>query len=280
MITTLGKKHILSYIAGLAPSIGQSIAIGVGTAPASLNDTALALEVDRVPVTSVSIDPVTNKVVFKGTIPPGVDIAISEMGLWFSEGDADSYLVATFDDFQEPWMGGEAVASTISRFGNTLYNLPISGTTEASASLQLNALDMSGFFGPRDVWTIGLYKTGAAYVSVTLRLFSGTSGSDYADIQFFPSSPPATGYIVASALSGNATVVGDFNPSAVTEYKVIVKPQSGNSISGSVGLDVINATNAIDDREGSILVARSNITTFKTSAATPTDVEYELGVAL
>lgn len=278
MITTLGRRHILSYMAGLAPTVAQSIAIGVSSTPPTLGDTSLGLEVDRFPVSSVSIDPLTNKIIFKGTAEAGTDISVSEIGIWSSEGTNDSYLVATFDDFQESWEGGEIVESVNSRFGSSLLNVAITGATPVTVNSLLNPTDISPYFGPNDKWTIGLRKTGAASVGVTLRAISPSGG--YADLNFYPSRTTATGYLISSVNASAAQVTGLFDPASVVEYQVIVTPVAGNVTTSTIGLDIINATNAPEDRNGSVLVARSTISTFKTTSASPTDVEYELGVTL
>ena len=278
MITTLGKTHILSYLAGLSPAIAQSISVGVGSAAPSAGDTSLHLEVDRLSITSTAIDPVTNKIIFKATLPSGTAVLISELGLWSSDGESDAYLAATFGDFDEPWEGGAVEESEHSRFNSTLYNLSISGATPVTANLLTDSMDLSDFFGPRDRWTLGLYKTGAAPVKVALRLIS-TPGA-YADMNFFPTNNSSTGYIIASTNAGDATVTGAFDPSSVTSYEIIVTPAAGNAISSVVGLDVISVSNAPEERGGSVLVARHLVTPFRTSPESPTDVEFELGVGI
>ena len=79
LITKFGKRYLTQYLAGQSNTNLKDIAIGIGSTPASVNDTQLGFEFYRSPVTMSSIDIQTSSVtgvstygvVHKTTIPAG-----------------------------------------------------------------------------------------------------------------------------------------------------------------------------------------------------------------
>lgn len=86
MITTVGKQVIVNYFGGQVPTIGDTLALGTGTTAASVNDTALATEVTRVKVTSISADTANARIIFKAVVPPNAIPLIKEVGLYSTRG--------------------------------------------------------------------------------------------------------------------------------------------------------------------------------------------------
>lgn len=281
MITTLGKTAIRAYIAGLAPSIGQTLAVGIRNNAPAVGDTQMGFEVARVPVTSVSLDPSTNKIVFKGTMDSADAVKVYEIGLWSSEASEDSSLVLGFDDFDEAWEGdvvGFSEATATSRIGTSLMDMTVTDATSKVATYPIESTDMSTYLGPDDSWAIAFNKAGTANLTVKLKLTSG-DGAGSLEFNFFPSNVSAAGYTFGSALVKNATVTGSFDPSAITQFDVTVAPVAGNAATSTIQLDGVVATNASYERNGSVLVARALVSpVFSTNTATPTDLEYELEV--
>lgn len=280
MITALGKLQIKSYIAGLSPAVGQSIAIGIHTTPPSLSDNRMGFEVVRTPVTSVALDPVTNKIIFKGTLDQADLIRVSEIGLWSSSEARDSEMILEFDDFDESWEGTqhEFAESGSSRIGSSFMNMSVTDATAKAATYYIPTTDMSHILGPDDEWTVALNKTGSAALSVKLKLSSPEGSLEF---NFFPSNTNATGYLFGNRPVKTAQSVGTFDPARVEQFDVTVTPAAGNATASTVQLDSVIATNAPSERDGSILVARSIITpAFTTSSTSATDVEYELEVSV
>ena len=116
MITKFGKRFLVSYLAGNTDFTSKELALGIGnTAPNSKgNDTKLAFEFYRVPITLGSIDisqtgtdvdgdPVFSYVaIFQGTIPQDVSGVISEIGLYpsgrASQVKYDSKFITSFEN--------------------------------------------------------------------------------------------------------------------------------------------------------------------------------------
>lgn len=280
MITTLGKGLIRAYIAGLAPSIGQSISVGIRNNVATLADTQLGFEVARVPVTSVSLDPVTNKVIFKGTMESANALKVYEIGLWSSLGEDDSMLVLGFDEFDEGWSGDVSAwqeAPTVSRIGTSVMSIAIAANTVPKViTYPVDAMDLSPFLGSDDSWTIAFSKSGAANVTIKLKM---TSALGTSEINFFPSNTTATGYLFGTALIKDSVTTGEFDPSAVEQFDLSVIPAAGNATASTIQLDGVQASNAPSERAGSVLVARAVVSpVFSSPSSSSTDLEYELEV--
>lgn len=299
MITNLGKQHIRSYLAGLSPSIGQSIALGVRSTTPTAGDTAMAFEVVRVPVTSVALDPTTDKIIFKGTVESANALNVHEVGLWSSSNDDDSMLVLGFDEFDEMWDGdvaGYVEDAPTSRIGTSLMNMTVTNATPKIASYRISEGDFTGMLGPDDRWSIAFNKVGTAAVNIKLILRSGGDeiidpedgemdeedlGNGRMEITFFPSNITAAGYTFGTAEVKDAVSYGAFDPADVTRFDLVVVPASGNSATTTIQLDGVVADNAPSEREESILVARALVSpAFTTDSATATDVEYEMSVTL
>lgn len=264
------------------PAIAQSLAVGIRNNAPTVSDTSMGFEIIRIPITNVSLDPITSKIVFKGTIDDGVAYNIQEVGLWSSIPESnDSQTILTFDDAFEFWDGdvNEFVYSpTVSRVGTSLLDIIVSGVIQKNITNEINETDYSSVLGPDDTWALALNKVGAAAVNVKL-LLESASGS--LEMSFFPSNTTATGYLFATALVKNSVTVGTFDSTQVTNITVKVIPAAGNAIAGSVQLDGLVATNHPSERDDSILVSRSLITpAFTTSTTGSVDVEYELEVTI
>lgn len=281
MITTLGKQHIRSYLAGLSASVGQSLALGIRPTPATASDTEMGFEVIRVPITSVALDPMTDKIVFKGTMESANALNVYEVGLWSSTNDDDSSLILGFDEQDEAWEG-DVVDYTedtpLSRIGTTLMNMTVTDASPAVAIYPVEEGDLTGMLGPEDKWSIAFNKVGTAALNVKL-IIRSLNGS--LELKFFPSDITAAGYTFGTTFVKDGISAGSFEPSEVTQFDIIIQPAAGNAATSTVQLDGVVADNAPSERDNSVLVARSLVSPhFSTDTAMETDVEYELSVTL
>lgn len=240
----------------------------------------MGFEIVRTPVTSVSLDPATNKVIFKGTFERADNIRVSEIGLWSSSESVDSETVLMFDEFDESWSGvnHSFVESAASRIGTSFMNLSVTNATAKDAVCFIQSTDFSHLLGPDDEWSVALNKTGAASLTVKVKLSSSTGSLEF---NMFPSNTSATGYLFGNAAVKNAVQVGSFDSSSVEEISVSAVPAAGNATASTVQFDSLIAANAPSEREGSVLVARALVSpVFTTSSSSPTDVEYEMEVVV
>lgn len=274
MITELGKNHIRQYLAGIAPTIGQYIAVGTRPVTPSTSDTSMGFEVTRVEVTGTSVDPTTDKIIFKSTLESGNDAKIYEIGLWYSPLNVDTGVMLNFEYQDMDWSGdlvdytGPAVAVP-HRVGSEGIMIQPGNTMSTTTDI----IDLSPWLGPEDEWILGMAAQGASSgTTVTLKVLS-TEGS-YMEIPF--AFPATTGpeYQFSTFNIKNATTVGAFNPAMVEGYELTV---TGGPT--WMTLDAVVANNAPAERDGSVLVARALIDPpFITDAEGSCDIEYELGV--
>lgn len=279
MITNLGRNHIRAFMVGVEASIGQGLAVGTNPVAPTVDDTDMGFEVARVQVSSVSIDPVTNKIVFKGTLNTDTQISVYEVGLW-SSATRESDLLLTFSEFEEEWTGDFTVVedAPLSRIGSSFINVDIADATAKTLTYQIEATDFSNYLGPDDRWTIALNKIGAASLTVRLRLVS-SQGS--LEMDFFPSNTNATGYMFASANLHTAVTTGTFDSTSVESFELTTAPVAGNVTASSVQFDGVEVSNAVSERNSSVLVARTLTNPpFITESGGDFDVEYEMEIVV
>lgn len=257
--------------------MAQSIAIGISNASANVNHTEMAFEVARVPVTASTIDPVTRKIIFKGTDPDLGALRVYEVGLCSGLADAgEVQLITDFNGINDTWTGGTEADSTNSRVGTTLMNAAVAAnTTPVTISAETSMSDMSDILGINDAWKIALHKSAATNITFTLRVYGGTG---YLDI-VFPATTE-TGYIFLKAIVNPANATAGFDVEDVTSLALIATPAAGNATACTVGYDAVIAENALSARGGDVLVARSTIAVYKTDGLAPLDIEYPFGVTL
>lgn len=83
MIVTSGKTVVLNVFSGQTGRIADKIAVGTGTTPAALTDTALATEAYRAPLTALSADTSNQRIIFKSVVPPGIVTGpVTEVGIF------------------------------------------------------------------------------------------------------------------------------------------------------------------------------------------------------
>lgn len=279
MITNLGRQYIRSYLAGLAPAIAQSISVGIRNSPLLTTNTEMGFEVARVPITSVSLDPETNKIVFKGTIEDSSSVNVYEIGLWSSTTEDDSSLVLTFSESDESWEGDvvDYVEDHVaSRIGSTLMEMTVVDAAPKVAIYPVSASDLAGMLGPEDQWSIAFNKVGTAPLNIKVVIRS-TDGS--LELPFFPSNITTAGYTFGSVTVKDGVSTGSFDPTDIEQFDIVVTPAAGNSATSTVQLDGVVATNAPSERENSVMIARSLVSpAFSTASSDATDVEYELSV--
>jgi hypothetical protein len=86
VIVNTGKTVLVNVFSGQGGRIADRIAVGTGTTPVALSDTALATEAFRVPLTSISADTANQRIVFKGVVTPGVVTnPVTEVGIFLGD---------------------------------------------------------------------------------------------------------------------------------------------------------------------------------------------------
>lgn len=271
MLTTEGKNVIKRYFGGQVSRIGGSIALGVGTTAATVADTQLAYEAIRLQVSSVNADLANNKIIFKGSLPPGVIGTIYEVGLYDSVNTASrTKLLSLVTPARGIWTNSTIVPDN-ARASLKTVKVDVTASSTKGADITGMSQDLSAF-AVTDRVAVAFYST-SNIASVRVRL--GTDASNYYEFLY---NAPAVGYNIMRAAISTATVTG--SPRWGLINYVSVRPTASAAGSGSIYFDSLSVednTTPIDN----ILVMRNVLTTPKTvDTALTTNIEMSLGIVV
>lgn len=229
MITANGRTFIKRYLAGQAGSMVGAISVGIGSTAASLNDTRLAFEFARVPVSVISYDFASDLLVFKGTLDESVSGKIYEVGIWTAEvntaaGNQGSQLITSFDSASESWTNGTYDTVTTRIGPDSLKHTPAASGNVSSvlSGLTLNFIDNSSL----DSFVMAYNVDNANTSSIELRF--RTDASNY---YRFTVSAPTAGYKFSVFTKGSAAVVGAPKWDDINEIEIVTTATSGGAAS-------------------------------------------------
>lgn len=133
MITNNGKAEFLRFVAGMVGQFGSGVALGIGNAAVTANDTRLDCETVRVPVGIRFVDYVNSQVIVKVTLPDSLAGTFYEVGLTEDYVFPRRRLVD--GSSEEVWSSGQIVP-TNARIGGTTLEISASpsGTQTATIS--------------------------------------------------------------------------------------------------------------------------------------------------
>lgn len=269
MITNGGKTTIKRFFARQVGQIAGSLALGVGTTAANVNDTRLQFEVVRVPITSISADIDNNRLVFKASLLPGLINTIYEIGAYSSAvSTVAGRNLNLLRDTPVAWTNGTLDVTNARAYGQALkIDYVANGTTNA----ELTGLgeDLSAF---KDVDSfVVAFHAGANLSSVRVRI-----GQDSANYFEFVVASTTAGYNIFRANKSTATKTG--SPTWENINYVAVRPSATAGGAGSIWFDGIRfEENPLEN--SNLLVARSILATPKVVDTTiNTDIEYSLGI--
>lgn len=271
MITSNGKRVVKRFLAGQVGQIAGSLSVGVGNTAANVNDSRLVYEVERINITSVSVDPDSDKIVFRAMLPPGRIKTIYEIALWNNPlSIANGRNLGIFAT-TTPWANATLSNANGRASQNTMQiNYVANGTTNAELA---GANEDLSIFSASDSLVIGYHAT-TNLSSVRVRL--GRDASNY--FEFVLPAATANAYNVARLALSAATVTGAPSWGAITY--IAVRPSATAAGAGSIFLDGIRVEqNAIN--EGNLMVARSVLATpYVVNQTTDNDIEYSLVVSV
>jgi hypothetical protein len=271
LITTEGKRLILRYLAGLAPNIGEVLAVGVSGVAANVADSALTFEIDRATISLKSPNYTTNQVIFKGTLPQEAIYKIYEVGLYSQAsnslaGEFASRILTTFDTSIENWTN-VTVDTTQQRTSVDAVRVDVG----ASATVNIRApaiLDLSGYTF-NDEFKLGFYKSTNNITNVTL-VFENQGGATLTRTIAVNALP--TGYNVIAFKKGDFTGTATWN--AITSYGLNIQ---ANATGGFLILDGIRVEDTDTPNLDYILVSHAVLgAPLSKDATAPYDVEYAL----
>lgn len=272
MITSNGKLQIKRFLAGQASSIASYIALGTGATAATVNDTRLGFEVVRTPILSISVDPNSDKVVFRTSLNPGVINTAYEIGLWGSAPtDEGRALSVVGSNLPVVWTNG-TLTNTNARANAMALKVDYVANGTTNAELTGFYEDLSRF---RDIDSLVVaYYATTNLSSVRVRL--GLDATNY--FEYVLPAPVANSYNIARLVRSAATKTGTPDWSAI-RYMAL-RPSATAAGAGSVFLDGVRIeSNALDN--GNLLVARTVLATPTVmDADISSDIEYALNVSV
>lgn len=236
MITKFGKRFITSYMANGLNFNQKDIAIGIGNAEATVNDTDMQFEFYRSGVFLGSSDIQTNTatgnttyaIVYKTTLPADVEGVISEIGIFptaaLQNTDYSSQYISSFEN-SYAWKDSEgeqpeSVITPTPKIGSSYFKVTAPSNSSKSYSLD-TVFDISGY-GVDDSLTIAFYQSDLNLDYVFVKFYS--SPTEYKEIRF-PASSQAGSKIMNAKLSSlfNST----FSSTGATDFSKITQIEVG-----------------------------------------------------
>lgn len=179
MITNIGKRHILNYMANKLPDRNRYIGIGIGSTAASTSDSKLEFEINKYKVYTSYIDYENNTIIMKAELPIQLSATITEIGLFPGSAALNAYdsKFITFFNNDIVWSNGTYIDnSNVSKINKTSFQITAnSGATVLAKSSGL-AVDMTGYSND-DSLSIAFYENDTNLDYIDLILYS--SDTDY-----------------------------------------------------------------------------------------------------
>ena len=292
LLTKYGKRFLTSYLAGAVNFNNKDIAIGIGNAAASVNDTQLSFEFYRSAVNLGSIDIQTDTntgtstyaVVYKTTIPTDIVGEIYEIGLFptGTQGNSDysSRFISTFENnlnwLDDSGNSATTVTTPTPRIGNTWFS--IAATANSSNKYNLaTTFDLSGY-SQNDSLTLAFKQQDTNLDYVFVRFYS--SSTDYYEIRFAGDSSLLNKVtsLELSNLYNSGYNSGSPDPTAIIKIAVGAKAKSTGAT--TVLLDGLRINDEDTFNTFSSIISRSVlITPIVKAFGREIDVEYRIGLS-
>lgn len=274
LITDEGKRLVLRYLAGQAPSLGGAIGLGVSAVAANAADIALGFEIERIPVDLRNADYTTDVVLFKGTIDQDTTFKIYEAGLWSTasnnlSGEFDSRLLTTFDLELEEWTN-VVVDTTANRTSVDAVRVDAAISSTTSPRLEVD-MDLSGY-SVNDTFLLAFSKPNNNISTIKMVFEDVISGGSLTLSKTVSSLP--SGYNVISFRKGDFVANGTVNWDNINSMGFDV---TAGGTAGYVILDGVRVEDTDTPNQDFILVSHTVLSSplEKTNVA-PMDVEYAL----
>lgn len=292
ILTKFGKRYITQYLAGQSPTSSKDIALGIGSTPATVNDTQLNFEFYRSEVNIASVDIQTNQttgestygVVYKTTIPVDVSGIINEVGLFPSitlgTTDFGSRAISSFEDNQS-WIdssGNYPSLVTVSSPKIGPYYMSIGAASSQSKNYFYDFnLDISGY-SANDSMTLAYHQSDLNLDYVFLRTYD--SNNNYYEIRY--PAENTIGYKVKSlslsSLYSSGFTSGIPDKTSIVKISVGVKAKSSGAT--TVLFDGLRINDEDTFRVHYGMISRSVLANVITkSLGKQMDIEYRLGLS-
>lgn len=294
ILTKFGKRYITQYLAGKNSSPDKDIAIGIGSASATVNDTQLDFEFYRSAVNLSSVDiqtsPLTGVstygVVYKTTIPVDVSGIINELGLFpsttFGTTDYASRSISSFED-SKLWIDSVGASPSLVMTSSPkigAYYLSIDAASSQSKNYFYDfSLDISGY-SANDSMTLAYYQSDLNLDYIYFRAYD--SNNNYYEMRY--PAENAIGYKVKSLklnnLYSSGFTSGTPDQNSIVKISIGVKAKSSGAT--NVLLDGLRINDEDSFRSDYGMISRSVLSPgnlITKSLGKQMDIEYRLGLS-
>ena len=179
IITTVGKRHILNYLANKITDRNRYIGIGIGTTATSQSDYKLNFEINKYQVYTSTVDYSTGTIIMKAQLPLQLAATISELALFpgvSTSRDADSRVITFFNN-DSFWTNGTFISdSANSKINNTSFQIASTGGTAVTATSTDIPFSLYGY-STDDSISIAFKQNDVNLEYIDISLYS--SDSDY-----------------------------------------------------------------------------------------------------
>lgn len=235
LITTIGKRHILDYLANKVTDRNRYIGIGIGSTTATVADYKLDFEIGKYKVYTSTVDYSSGTIIMKAELPLQLAATITEMALFPGFGTTRQYdsKVITFFNSDVSWSEGQYITdSAVSKINNTSYQITAtSGSTVTSVSSNLSIL----FTG---------YST---LDSMSFAFYQNDQNLDYIDFKFYTTDSDYYTYRLAGTTSVGLRIV---NVPLATLLATTTGSPTGSIAKVSIGVKAKTSTNTTVDFDG------------------------------
>jgi hypothetical protein len=236
IITTVGRRHILNYLANKVTDRNRYIGIGIGTAATSQSDYKLNFEINKYQVYTSTVDYSTGTIIMKAQLPLQLAATISELALFpgvSTSRDADSRVITFFNN-DSSWTNGTFVSdSANSKINNTSFQIASTGGTAITATSTDIPFSLYGY-STDDSISIAFKQNDVNLEYIDISLYS--SDADYYTYRIAGTSVIGHRVVEVPLVNFLATSTGDPKDSI---SKVSIKVKSNASTDTTVDFDGI-----------------------------------------
>jgi len=226
LITDLGRRTILDFLAGQNNSWSDFLALGTSAVPVTLSDRYLGFEFLRAPVAVKVADFNTDAITMKAEFYDPSAGWIYELGLFPTNGapesaDSTTTLLSAFNQEVEPWSAGVWNEVDFRLGSESLELATTTGTTLWAENMYYgSALSQ---YTPADILDLAYFTqdTNASLAGVRLH----TDENNYFEYTFVPQT--VAGYHVQSFTKGDFIAVGTPDWNIITSLSVGVQAGAG-----------------------------------------------------
>lgn len=274
LITTKGRSIILRYLAGNLSAWAGGIGVGSGSTVATVGDTKLEFEFERLHVDVRAADVNNSNIIIKASMPQNAAGTVHELGLYpFAQPggtDAAGHLILDFNSNFTELTGG--TTSTNSRVGGASYTASAAASATTTIVAPYVRSDFSGY-GDQDTFTLAMFVNDANASTVRVRMkVDDTNYFDYTQ-----TIGAATGYRTFEWQKSQFVATGTPSWDSIASAEFAF---TAGALASTVDLDGfrINDTDVYPDFG---LVSRAILTTPITkNAGESMDVEYSIGFTI